>query len=185
VSGPGDESGAELRRSRRSDLSEHPLVITLALAATVTGALVAILGLLVANSSYRLAEEVRGEEQAVVLDIRPSIRPLDLNEAVAGLRVVILNESIRRIVIVEASLWMKDCQVGPVEQWLPDVRVFDRRFLDQTWTDHLLPTPITMEGRQGSVMAFMVPYGSPCVDPNAPVSEADYRRSERMKRLFA
>lgn len=77
---------------------------------------------------------------------------------------------------------MRHCEIGPVSQWLPEVSLFDRRFLDPEWSNHLLPMPVTVEARQGNAFAFMVPYKSPCVETLT--SDAEYGGSLRLERVF-
>jgi hypothetical protein len=174
---PGSSEKPQAERRHLMDWSRHPLI--------VLGSFVfAIVSLGISGLSFLLAQQSRSEEKAVVLDVYPSVRSADVNETDAGLRVVLVNQSLRRIVIREAALWMGDCEIGRVDQWLPDVAIFDRRFVDPAWSERILEMPVTVEARHGSAIALFVPYSLPCLDTTTKTTEADFARSRRVLRLF-
>jgi hypothetical protein len=88
------------------------------------------------------------------------------------------------VVIPTASLWLEDCKIGDVEQWLPNVATFDRRFLDANWADQALPPPITVKAREGAALALLVPYTSPCIPRTGAVSDEVLERSREMRHRF-
>src|SRR5438094_1636293 len=164
-------------RTKARDLSRNPILI-------VGSFLFAFASLILSGLGYRLSQNTASEQQAVVLRVvHPFVREIDLTETEAGIHVVFVNESLRRIIIPSASLWMmKNCKVGDADHWLPAATAFDRRDLHANWSDQLLDFPITIDARQGASMIVMVPIFSPCVQDIA--SESDFRRSEKSERML-
>jgi hypothetical protein len=105
------------------DLSTRPFIVLGSYVVGIAGLIVAILG-------YSLACSTSSEQKAVQLTVRPTVNQRDFTDEGLGLRVAIVNESLRSVIISRASLWMGACKVGDALGWVRDVRVFDRHGID-------------------------------------------------------
>ena len=143
------------RRSR--DLSTRPFFV-------LGSYLVGVVGLIVAILGYSLACSTSNEQKAVNLSVDATVNQRDFTDEGLGLRVTLVNESLRSVVITDGAFWMCRCKVGNAIGWIRDVRVFDRHGIDPgAITDDKLDLPITINSREGMVVALLVDAWAPCL----------------------
>jgi hypothetical protein len=104
------------------------------------------------------------EEAAVVLEAYPTASADDLTHAGFGVRVQLVNESLRPVIVQGASLWVDDREMTSAVGYLPDGHLLDRSATaPATITDARLDFPLSLNAREGRSIAVLMDVWRPVV----------------------
>lgn len=125
--------------------------------------IVAVLALIVSILSFKVANRSAMEERSVRFRSFATANARDHTNEGFGLRVTLLNESLRSLIVTSADLYLGDCKLGELVGWLDQPRILDRYPIEPGGvTENLLRPPITVQAREGITYVMMINLSSPC-----------------------
>lgn len=131
----------------------------------------ALVGMVTGVTSLYISWQSTREEAEVRLSAYPTASPDDITPQGLGVRVVLVNESLRPIVIRSAALVLDGEAVSQAIGWIDDVRLLEGTASDPSRTSAAQQTfPIGLAAREGKSVAFVMDVWTPFVDAS---SEAD------------
>jgi hypothetical protein len=136
--------------------------ITAGLLFGLIGMMTGIAGLVV---SYRNS----AAESAVLLSAYPTASATDLTYAGFAVRVQLVNQSLRPLIVRQATLWDGDEQISDANGYLTDVGALDRSNLDPTaLTESRIEFPISLNAREGRTVIILMDVWKPIVSADTP-----------------
>ena len=128
------------------------------------GLIFGLIGMLTGCLSLYITWRTTSQEAAVVLNAYPTASPDDLTHAGFGVRVQLVNESLRPVIVQSASLWVDDREVTNATGYLADAQLLDQSALaPAAITDGRLDFPISMSAREGRSVAILMDVWRPVV----------------------
>jgi hypothetical protein len=147
------------------------------LGAQGAGVAFGLVGMATGITSLFLAWQVHSEETAVVLTAYPAATPSDLTHEGLALRVGLVNQSLRPIIVRDASLWQGEKRVGDAAGYLEDVKLLEQSTVNPAAiSDARRDLPITLEAREGRTVAVLIDVWKPIVTAASPAAELKARR---------
>jgi hypothetical protein len=117
------------------------------------------------------------EEAAVVLEAYPTASADDLTHAGFGVRVQLVNESLRPVIVQSASLWVDEREMTNATGYLADANLLERTAATPAAiSDARLDFPISMNAREGRSVAILMDVWRPVVTAEGSVEELNARR---------
>jgi hypothetical protein len=136
-----------------------------------------LVGMLTGTLSLFLSWRLSQEQAAVALQAYPTANPTDLTHEGFGLRVEIVNRSLRPVIVRRASLWAAGEQLSEATGYLEDVRVLDASAANpESVTQRRRQFPITVNAREGRTVALLMDVWTPIVTAPSPTEERAARR---------
>jgi hypothetical protein len=141
------------------------------------GFIFGLAGLLTGALSLFLTWRVSQEEAAVALQAYPTADPTDLTHEGFGLRVEIVNRSLRPVIVRRASLWAHGAKLSEATGYLEDAKILDASAANpEAVTQRKRQLPITVNAREGRTVAFLMDVWTPIVTATSPTEEQGARR---------
>ena len=132
---------------------------------------VALVGMVTGVTSLYISWRSTTEQAEVRLSAYPTASPDDITPQGLGIRVVLVNESLRPIVLRSAALLLDGATVAQATGWIDDVRLLDSAASDPSSVSAAQQTfPIGLAEREGKSVAFIMDVWTPFVDAS---SDAD------------
>jgi hypothetical protein len=148
-----------------------------------TGLVFGLIGMVTGVLSLTLAYRTHNEQAAVDVVAYPSAGSSDLTHAGLGVRVQLVNQSLRPVIVRSASLWNGQNRVADAIGYLEDARELDRANTDPAAISRdRLDFPLGMNSREGRTIAFLLDVWRPIVSVADPVSAAEARN--RLNKLL-
>ncbi|KKK83932.1 hypothetical protein LCGC14_2788430, partial [marine sediment metagenome] len=145
--------------------------------------LVSVAALVVAGLSYDISRGVREEQQTVALEIDAAANIRDFTNEGYGLRVTLLNASLRPIIVKRAQLLMNGHLVAEASGYLNDTRVLDRYMIEPgRVTDRRRELPVAMGAREGKTVARLMDFRY--FKAGAKEDPDSWKRQNRAERRF-
>jgi hypothetical protein len=142
------------------------------------GLLFGLVGMITGTLGLYIAWQTAREQEAVVLSAYPTASPADLTHAGLGVRVQVVNTSLRPVIVRNASLWIDGTRISEATGYLEDVRVLDRATVDPSAiTDSRRDFPISLSEREGRSLAILMDVWRPFVNADTPELAASARQS--------
>ena len=128
------------------------------------GVIFGLIGMLTGCLSLYIAWRTTSQEAAVVLNAYPTASPDDLTHAGFGIRVQLVNESLRPVIVERASLWVDDREITNATGYLADPQLLDQSAIaPAAITDGRFDFPISMNAREGRSVAILMDVWRPVV----------------------
>src|SRR5215204_7429713 len=141
------------------------------------GFIFGLVGMLTGTLSLFLSWRVTQEEAAVALQAYPTAQPTDLTHEGFGVRVEIVNRSLRPVIVRRASLWAAGEHLSEATGYLDDVRVLDASAANpESVTQGRRQLPMTVSAREGRTVALLMDVWTPIVTAASPTEERSARR---------
>jgi hypothetical protein len=123
-----------------------------------------LVGMITGTLSLYITWQTTSQEAAVVLDSYPAASSEDLTHAGFGVRAQLVNESLRPVIVENASLWIDGRKTSDATGYLADPGVLDRSSAAPAEiTDSRLDFPISMNAREGRSVAILMDVWQPIV----------------------
>ena len=133
----------------------------------------ALVGMVTGVTSLYISWRSTTEQAEVRLNAYPTASPADITPQGLGIRVVLVNQSLRPIVIQSAALLLDGETVSQAIGWIDDVRLLESAASDPSSVSTAQQTfPIGLAAREGKSVAFIMDVWTPFVDAS---SEADQK----------
>lgn len=141
------------------------------------GVLFGLVGMITGSLSLYITWRTTSEAAAVVLDAYPTAGAEDITHAGFGVRVQLVNKSLRPVIVQDASLWVDGKKMSDATGYLDDVRLLDRSAAEPAAiTEDRLDFPISMNEREGRTVAILMDVWRPIVAAEAPEAALSARR---------
>jgi hypothetical protein len=128
------------------------------------GVVFGLVGMLTGGLSLYITWRTTSQESAVVLDAYPTASPDELTHAGFGVRVQLVNESLRPVIVQSASLWVEDEEIADATGYLANPQLLDQSAIaPAAITDGRLDFPISMNAREGRSVAILMDVWRPVV----------------------
>jgi hypothetical protein len=142
------------------------------------GVLFGLAGMITGTLSLYIAWQTRSEESAVLLSAYPAASPGDLTHAGFGVRVQLVNESLRPVIVQSASLLVGDTKISDATGYLEDPHILDRSTLDPAAiTNSRLDFPLSLNQREGRSVAILMDVWKPIVSAGTDEAALNARNS--------
>jgi hypothetical protein len=147
------------------------------------GFIFGLVGMLTGTLSLFLSWRVSQEEAAVALQAYPTANPTDLTHEGFGLRVEIVNRSLRPVIVRGASLWAGGEKLSEATGYLEDVTVLDESAANpQSVTQRRRHFPITVNAREGRTFALLMDVWTPILA--APTTSREQAARRRLNQFL-
>jgi hypothetical protein len=147
------------------------------------GVIFGLVGMITGTLSLYIAWQTRSEEAAVLLSAYPAASPGDLTHAGFGVRVQLVNESLRPVIVQSASLLVDGTKISDATGYLEDPRVLDRSTLDPAAiTSSRIDFPLSLSQREGRSVAILMDVWKPIV--SAETSDAALNARNSLNQLL-
>jgi hypothetical protein len=135
-----------------------------------------LIGMLTGALSLVLTWRLSVEEAAVVLTAYPTASAVDLTHEGLGLRVELVNESLRPVIVRGASLWADREKLSEGVGFLEDVNLLDVSNVDPAAVSRGRRNfPITLNAREGRTVAVLMDVWRPVLAASSPARSRDAR----------
>jgi hypothetical protein len=142
------------------------------------GLIFGLIGMLTGCLSLYIAWRTTSQEAAVVLNAYPTASADDLTHAGFGVRVQLVNESLRPVIVENASLRVDGHEVSNATGYLADAQLLDQSAIaPAAITDSRLDFPLSMNAREGSSVAILMDVWRPIVSASSSDEELNARRA--------
>lgn len=141
---------------------------------------VALVGMVTGVTSLYISWRSTTEQAEVRLSAYPTASPDDITPQGLGIRVVLVNESLRPIVLRSAALLLDGATVAQATGWIDDVRLLDSAASDPSSVSAAQQTfPIGLAEREGKSVAFIMDVWTPFVDASSDADKSAARGTFR------
>jgi hypothetical protein len=141
-----------------------------------SGLVFGLIGMLTGVLSLALSYRTQHEQAAVDFVAYPSAGSTDLTHAGLGVRVQLVNQSLRPVIVRSASLWQGQTRVADASGYLEDARALDRANIDPAAiSQDRLNFPLGLNAREGRTVAFLLDVWRPIVGVADPKAAAEAR----------
>jgi hypothetical protein len=145
---------------------------------------IALVGMVTGVTSLYVAWRSHSEETAITLDAYPTASQADITPQGLGLRVELVNQSLRPIVLRSASLVLDGEVVSQASGWIDDVRLVEEASSDPARLRAAqLTFPIGLAAREGRSVAVIMDVWTPFVAASSSADETLARN--RFRQLTA
>jgi hypothetical protein len=142
-----------------------------------------LIGMLTGISSLILSWQTSKEQSEIVLHAYPTASSTDLTHAGFGLRVELVNQSLRPIIIRSASLWDAGEKISDGVGYLDDVKLLELSNVDPAALGRSRRDfPITLGERQGRTVAVLMDVWTPVM--TAASSSGEQSARARLNRFL-
>jgi hypothetical protein len=141
------------------------------------GIIFGLVGMITGGLSLYVTWRTSSEEAAVVLEAYPTASPDDLTHAGFGVRVQLVNESLRPVIVQNATLWVDDHELTSSTGYLADSQLLDQSATNPAAiSDARLDFPLSMNAREGRSAVFLMDVWRPVVTAEGTAEELVARR---------
>lgn len=129
-----------------------------------SGLVFGLVGMLTGISGIVLAYRSEHEQGVIRFVAYPTAGTTDLTQAGLGVRVQLINQSLRPVIVRSVSLWRGSDRIADGTGYLADTRVLDRAGADPAGVvADRLNLPLDLDARQGRDVAFLLDVWTPLV----------------------
>ena len=152
--------------------------------AQLAGIAFGLVGMVTGVAGLYIAWQTQSEQTDIKLTAYPSASEADLTHEGLGIRVELVNQSLRPVIIRSASLWRGSAKIGDAVGYVADVATLDRTNSDPAAVSRArLRFPITVDARAGRTFALLVDVWRPIV--TAPTASAQRTARRALGDLLA
>src|SRR5215208_862713 len=141
---------------------------------------VGLVGMVTGVTSLYIAWSAQSEEAALRLNAYPTANPADITPQGLAVRVELVNEGLRPIVVRSAQLLMDDAPVASASAWIDDVGVLDDAASEPSRLISSQRTfPISLDAREGKAVALLMDVWTPLVGASSDKDERAAKKTFR------
>jgi hypothetical protein len=122
-----------------------------------SGVIFGLVGMLTGVTGLVFGYRAQHEQEVINLAAYPSAGPSDLTASGLGVRLQVVNQSLRPLIVRGASLWQGGTELARATGYVQDAQVANGAELDQAaLTDGLLSFPLNIGAREGRAAVFLL-----------------------------